>query len=182
MAVTGRLAGAAREAGVRRVVYISSIKVNGEQTFGRPFRADDRPAPEDAYGRSKARAEARLWAMADRGLEVVILRPPLLYGAGVKGNIAQLIRWAARGVPLPLGAIANRRDMLGVTSFVDLIALALASPEAAGRTFLARDGAPVSTPALYAAISEALGRRARMPPFPVSALALVGRGLGGGAM
>jgi nucleoside-diphosphate-sugar epimerase len=176
--VTESLARAARDAGVRRVVYVSSIKVNGEQTFGRPFRADDPPAPEDAYGRSKARSEDRLRDIAGSALEVVILRPPLLYGPGVRGNVAQLFRWAARGVPLPFGAIVNRRDMLGLTNFIELIAVAAASPAAAGGTFLARDGAPVSTPVLYAAIAEALGRKGRMLPVPVSALSLLGRALG----
>lgn len=177
---TEALVGAAREAGVRRIVYVSSIKVNGERTFGRPFRPDDVPAPEDAYGRSKARAEEIVRAAASSTFETVILRPPLIYGPGVRGNIATLFRWAARGLPLPIASIANRRDLIGLSNFVSLIETALAHPEAAGRTFLARDGGPVSTPALYAAIAEALGRRARLLPFPPSLLDLVGRMMGRG--
>lgn len=178
--VTEGLARAALAAGVRRLVYASSIKVNGERTFGRPFRAADAPAPEDAYGRSKAEAETRLQALAGRGLEVVVLRPPLMYGPGARGNVEMLFRWAARGLPLPIASIANRRDLLAVSNFVGLVAVAVADPAAAGQTLLARDGAPVSTPAFYAAIAEALGRKAHMLPFPPSALALLGRALGRG--
>jgi nucleoside-diphosphate-sugar epimerase len=178
--VTERLARAALEARVRRFVYVSSIKVNGEETFGTPFRASDEPAPEDAYGRSKARAESVLRSAASGSLELVVLRPPLMVGPGVKGNVAQLFRWAARGLPLPLRSIANRRDMLGVTSFADLVAIAAENPAAAGGTFLARDGAPVSTPELYRAIGEALGTRPPLLPCPVALLKLAGAALGRG--
>jgi len=171
---------AARTAGVRRIVYISSIKVNGERTFGRPFRHDDVASPEDAYGRSKARAEEIVRAASSPAFETVILRPPLIYGPGVRGNIATLFGWAARGLPLPLASIANRRDLVGVSNFVSLIGAALAHPAAAGGTFLARDGEPVSTPALYAAIAEAMGRRARLLPCPPSLLKLAGRLTGRG--
>ena len=172
---TEALVGAARAAGVRRIVYVSSIKVNGERTFGRPFRPDDAPAPEDAYGRSKVHAEEIVRAAASSAFETVILRPPLIYGPGVRGNIATLFRWAARGLPLPIASLANRRDLIGVSNFVSLVGIALSHPAAAGRTFLSRDGEPVSTPALYAAIAEALGRRARLLPCPPSLLDLAGR-------
>lgn len=175
---TESLVRASREAGVKRFVYVSSIKVNGEATFGTPFRPDDTPAPQDAYGRSKAKAERTLSETAGPGLETVILRPPLMYGPGVRGNLAQLFHWAARGWPLPIGSIENRRDILGVTNFVDLLAEAVVNPAAAGRTLLARDGASVSTPALYAAVCDALGVKPRMLPCPVSLLRGIGRATG----
>lgn len=180
VSATERLARAARTAGVRRFVYASSIKVNGEETSGRPYSASDTPAPEDAYGRSKARAEALLRTLAGPDFELVVLRPPLMVGAGVKGNVAQLFRWAAKGLPLPIGSIANRRDILGVTGFALLTAIAAESPAAAGGTFLARHGAPLSTPALYRAIGDALGTRARCLPFPPSLMKLAGNALGQG--
>lgn len=170
LGVTEGLAMAARAFGVRRVVYVSSIKVNGERTFGVPFRPQDTPAPETPYGRTKAAAERCLREFAGEDLETVILRPPLMYGPGVRGNVEQLYRWAKRGVPLPIGSIANKRDLLGVTSFVDLIARALISPAANGRIFLARDGAAVSTPDLYREIAESLGRNARIVSCPVKLL------------
>lgn len=170
------LAEAALRAGVARFVFVSSIKVNGEATYGKPFTAADAPAPEDAYGRSKAAAEQRLREIALRGgMEFVILRPPLMYGPDVRGNMARLFSLVDKGVPLPFGSISNARDILAASAFADLIALAVVSPEAKNHVFLARDGAPVSTPALVRAIAGALGRKARLVPFPVGVLAAVGR-------
>jgi nucleoside-diphosphate-sugar epimerase len=173
--VLSGLAEAAARAGVKRLVFVSSIKVNGEATYGRPFAADDEPAPEDAYGRSKTAAEQRLREIAAQGgMEFVILRPPLMYGLGVRGNMARLFSFVDRGLPLPLASIRNARDILSVGAFADLIVAAVAKPGARNRIFLACDGTPVSTPALVEAIAAALGRKARLVPFPVSMLTLAG--------
>lgn len=168
--VTESLAQAANKAGVQRIVFISSIKVNGERTkAGKPFRPGDPPQPEDDYGRSKARAEARLVELAG-GCEYVILRPPLMYGPGVRGNVEKLFSWAYKGMPLPIRSITNRRDVLGVRNFVSLILKAASEPQAANRIFLARDGEPVSTPQLYSAICRAFGTKPLLVPCPVAAL------------
>ncbi len=169
--VLSGLAEAAARASVKRLVFVSSIKVNGEATYGKPFAADDEPAPEDAYGRSKTAAEQRLREIAAQGgWSLVILRPPLMYGPGVRGNMARLFGFVERGSPLPLASIRNARDILSVEAFADLIVVAVARPEAKNRVFLACDGAPVSTPALVEAIAAALGRKACLVPFPVSVL------------
>ena len=176
VAVTARLAEAAAQAGVRRFVFMSSIKVNGEATHGRAFTPDDVPRPEDAYGISKHEAEEALHAIAQRtGLEVVVLRPPLVYGPGVKGNLLALTRAVDRGVPLPLASIDNRRSLVGLDNLVSAIALAATHPAAAGRTFLVNDGEDLSTPQLVRAIAAGLGRPARLLPCPVALLRLAGR-------
>jgi nucleoside-diphosphate-sugar epimerase len=168
------LAQAAVGAGVKRMVFASSIKVNGEETQGVPFRADDTPTPEDAYGESKLEAERRLQQIAGGLMEWVILRPPLMYGPGVRGNMARLFAMAERGVPVPFASIRNARDMLYVGSFADLIVRSVSAPSAANRIFLARDGKPLSTPDLFRSISEALGKRPILVPCPVSLLHLMG--------
>ena len=176
------LASQAARAGVRRFVFVSSIKVNGEQTqLGRPFRADDVPAPQDAYGISKWEAEQRLFNLArETGLEVTVIRPPLVYGPGVKGNFATMMRWVARGIPLPLGAVRNnRRSLVGLDNLVDLIVTTLGHPAAANQVFLAGDGEDLSTAALLERLGKAMNRRARLVPLPVwaleSAATLVGK-------
>ena len=164
----------AAAAGVRRFVFISSIKVNGEATAqGRPFNADDTPAPEDAYGLSKAEAEAQLKQVArETGMEVTIIRPPLIYGPGVKGNFASLISWVHRGLPLPLGSVThNRRSLVGLDNLVDLILVCACHPKAANQTFLISDGEDLSTTELLKKIGKALGRPARLlwvPPRLIS--------------
>ena len=173
--VTMALAQAALRAGVRRLVFVSSIKVNGERTTGVPFTADMQPAPEDWYGRSKAEAESRLLDLAAHGLDVVVLRPPLMYGPGVKGNMARLFAIANRRLPVPFASISNARDILSVDAFADLITRVVVHPAAPGRIFLARDGAPVSTPELFRAIAAALGQPAYMLPVPLGLLRLVSR-------
>lgn len=160
---TLNLARQAAAAGVRRFVFISSIKVNGEATLpGRPFTADDAPAPEDAYGLSKAEAEAQLKQVAqETGMEVTIIRPPLIYGPGVKGNFASLIRWVRRGLPLPLGGVTqNRRSLVGLDNLVDLILVCADHPKAANQTFLISDGEDLSTTELLRRIGMALRRPA----------------------
>jgi nucleoside-diphosphate-sugar epimerase len=181
VAGTGALARAAAGHGVRRLVFLSSVKVNGESTVERPFTEEDVPRPEDPYGISKAEAEQALARVAtETGLPVTVLRPPLVYGPGVKGNFLRLMRLVARGVPLPLGRIDNRRSFIYVENLVDAIVRALGTPRAAGATYLAADGADLSTPELVRGIADALGVEPRLVSFPLAPLklaaALAGRG------
>ena len=166
------LATQAVASGARRFLFVSSIKVNGEGTDLSPYSASSTPAPVDAYGLSKMAAEVGLRAM--EGLEAVIIRPPLVYGPGVKGNLLRFCRLARAGVPVPFGSIANRRDLVGVENLVDLLERSLRHPAAAHRTFLVSDGRPMSTPELYRAIATAMGRPARMLKVPVAALKTLG--------
>lgn len=175
--VTRGLAEAALRAGVRRLVFVSSIKVNGETTRGIPLTAQSPPAPGDLYGVSKAQAEAVLFDLAPRGLEIVVLRPPLMYGPGMKGNMARFFALADRGIPVPFASIANARDILSVDSFADLIERAVHHPAAPGKVFLARDGQPISTPDLFRAIARALGKPARVFAVPVTMLRLAGKAM-----
>lgn len=181
---TLNLARQAVQAGIRRFVFISSIKVNGEATEpGRPFRAEDPPAPQDPYGISKMEAEQGLRALAnDTGMEVVILRPPLVYGPGVKANFQAMMRWLQRGVPLPLGAIHNRRSLVALDNLVDLIVTCLHHPAAANQTFLVSDGEDLSTTELLQRMSAALGKPARLLPVPATLLSLSATLLGRRAM
>jgi nucleoside-diphosphate-sugar epimerase len=173
VAGTLNLARQAAEAGVRRFVFISSIKVNGEATaFGRAFTSADTPAPMDAYAISKAEAEAGLISLAaETGMEVVIVRPPLIHGPGVKANFLSMIRWLKRGIPLPLGAIMhNRRSLVALDNLVDLILACIDHPAAANQVFLASDGEDVSTTDLLRRLAAAMGLPARLLPVPVRAL------------
>lgn len=178
---TERLARAAAHAGVKRFVFMSSIKVNGERTpIDRPFRADDAPQPEDRYARSKRDAERALANMGGK-LEIVVLRPPLVYGPGVRANFLRLIRLVERRLPLPLGAIKNRRSLIYVGNLAELVVAAASSPAAAGQTFLAADGDDLSTPQLISEIGRALGTNARLIGVPVALLRLGGALTGMGA-
>jgi len=168
---TEHLARSAAALGVRRFVFLSSVKVNGEGTTARPFTEDDAPRPEDAYGVSKWEAEQALFRIAaETGLEVVVLRPPLVYGPGVKGNFLRLMNIVARGVPLPLGAVDNRRSLVYTGNLAGAIIKALDAPQAAGGTYLVSDGEDVSTPDLVRGLAQALGVTARIPAFPLAAL------------
>lgn len=170
VAGTLNLARQAASTGVRRFVFVSSIKVNGESTQpGRPFIADDTPAPEDAYGISKAEAEAGLWEIARAtGMELVIVRPVLVYGPGVKGNLASMMRWVRRGVPLPLGAVTrNRRSLVALDNLVDFLAVCAVHPKAANQVFLISDNEDVSTAKLLQLMAIAAQRPARLLPMPV---------------
>jgi nucleoside-diphosphate-sugar epimerase len=171
---TLNLARQAAAAGVERFVFVSSIKVNGEATPpGYPFTADDVPAPLDAYGVSKMEAERGLRQIAlQTGMEVVIIRPPLVYGPGVKANFAAVMRWLRRGVPLPLGAIHNQRSLVALDNLVDLIVTCLTHPAAANQTFLVSDGEDVSTTELLRRMGRAMGHPARLMPVPASLLTL----------
>jgi nucleoside-diphosphate-sugar epimerase len=177
-AATENLARQAADAGVQRFVYLSSVKVNGEQTAaGRPFTEEDTPCPVDPYGVSKHEAERALRDVArETGLEVVIIRPPLVYGPGVKANFRQMMWWLHRGVPLPLGAVHNQRSLVGLDNLVDLIATCLRHPSATNQTFFVSDGEDLSTPQLLRRLADALGRPARLVPVPAPLL-LLGLGL-----
>ncbi|MFJ2463439.1 UDP-glucose 4-epimerase family protein [Pseudomonas sp. NPDC087615] len=165
---TLQLARSAAQVGVKRFVFISSIKVNGESTpFGRPFTAHDVPAPQDPYGISKHEAEQALRLLgSETGMEIVIIRPPLVYGPGVKANFLSLLKWLEKGVVLPLGAIRNQRSMVAIGNLVDLIETCLEHPAAAGQTFLVSDGDDLSTPRLLRRLASALGKKARLLPVP----------------
>ncbi len=168
-----RLARAAAEAGVRRLVYVSSIKVNGERTcdtgegFPEKFSATDRPQPENPYAVSKWEAEQALHTVArETGLDVVIIRPPLVYGPGVKANFYALLRAVAWGVPLPLGAISNRRSLVALDNLVDMIITCIDHPAATNQTFLVSDGEDISTTELIQRMARALGRPVWLIPVP----------------
>jgi len=169
---TLNLAGQAAVAGVRRFVFISSVKVNGESTLpGHCFNAEDTPAPLDAYGISKMEAEQGLRKIAAQtGMEVVIIRPPLVYGPGVKANFAAMMRWLRRGVPLPLGAIHNQRSLVALDNLVDLTMICLIHPAAANQTFLVSDGEDVSTTELLRRMGTAMQRPAHLIPVPARLL------------
>lgn len=177
---TLRLARQAAEAGVRRFVFVSSIKVNGEWTEpGRPFLADAMPDPCDPYGVSKAEAELGLRKLAEEtGMEVTIIRPPLVYGPGVKANFQAMMEWLARGVPLPLGAIRNARSLVGIDNLVDLIVTCVGHPGAANQTFLVSDGEDLSTTNLLRRMGQALGKPVRLIPVPQKLLTFGAKMLG----
>nr|WP_137885839.1 SDR family oxidoreductase [Pseudomonas sp. 2FE] len=165
---TLNLARQAAVAGVRRFIFISSIKVNGEGTpVGVPYSADAQPAPADPYGISKMEAEQGLRALAaETGMEVVIIRPTLVYGPGVKANFLSMMRWLHKGVPLPFGAIHNRRSLVALDNLVDLIVTCIDHPAAANQTFLVSDGEDLSTSELLRRMGAALGKPARLLPVP----------------
>jgi nucleoside-diphosphate-sugar epimerase len=158
---------AAAAAGVK-MLLMSSVKVLGEETPQRPFEDASAPAPQDVYARAKAAAEAALRAVP--GLALTMLRPPLVYGPGVKANFLALLRAVARGWPLPLASIENRRSLVSAGNLADAVVRCLESPLAAGKTYGVTDGAPLSTPALCRALGEALGRPARLFPCPPALL------------
>jgi nucleoside-diphosphate-sugar epimerase len=171
-----RLAQQAALAGVRRLLFLSTVKVHGESTRpGQAATAADPVNPQDPYSVSKWEAEQALWTEAARtGLEVVIVRPPLVYGPGVQANMERLRRMVARGLPLPLGGITNRRSLVSLDNLVDLIAVCAEHPQAPGHTFLVSDGEDLSTPALVRAMARAMHRPARLLPIPPSWLRLAG--------
>jgi nucleoside-diphosphate-sugar epimerase len=178
---TLNLARAAAASGVKRFIYISSIKVNGEGTApGTAYSADDLPAPIDPYGISKFEAEQGLKVLAaDTGMEVVIIRPVLVYGPGVKANFLSMMRWLYRGVPLPFGAVHNQRSLVAIDNLVDLIVTCSDHPAAANQVFLVSDGEDVSTTQLLHKLAQALGTPARLLPIPAwlmsGAAALLGQ-------
>lgn len=177
---TANLAEQAARAGVKRLVYVSSIKVNGEATDSEErFTEQDAPAPQDAYGISKWEAEQALHRIAgETGLEVVIVRPPLVYGAGVKGNFAQMIKVLAKGIPLPLASVNNLRSLVYVQNLADALLLCATHPLAAGQTYLVSDGEDISSPGLLRSLGAASGWQVRLYPFPLALLHLAARLVG----
>jgi UDP-glucose 4-epimerase len=172
---TERLALAAAAAGVRRFIFVSSIKVNGESTTDRPFRAIDVPHPVDAYGISKWEAEQRLFRVAaDANMEAVVVRPTLVYGPGVGGNFLKLLSWVYKGVPLPLRSIVNARSMLNVWNLCGLIARMVEIPAINSGVFLVSDGVELSTPELIRRVAAAMSRSARLVPVPATLLKAAG--------
>jgi nucleoside-diphosphate-sugar epimerase len=173
-----RLAQQAAIAGVERFIFLSSIKVNGESTkVGFPFKPDDNHIPTDPYGLSKYEAEVGLRKIAEEtGMEVVIIRPPLVYGAGVKANFASMMKWVYKGIPLPLGGVnANKRSLVAVDNLVDLIVTCIGHPKAADQTFLVSDDDDVSTTDLLKNMAQALGVKSKLLPFPPSWFVLVAK-------
>lgn len=179
---TLNLACTAAKMGVKRFIFMSSIKVNGEYTFpNNIFSENQTPEPFDSYAISKMEAELRLQELAlQTGMEVVIIRPPLVYGPGVKANFAALIRAVQRGIPLPLGSIQNQRSLVSLDNLIDLITVCITHPKAANQTFLVSDGNDLSTPDLIRGIADAAGVPARLFPMPTWALQMSGNLLGKG--
>ena len=176
---TVALARQAAELGVQRLIYVSSVKVNGEGGLD-VYRETDVPAPQDAYGVSKYEAEVGLREISSHtGIEVVVVRPPLIYGAGVKANFQLLMQALARGIPLPLGAIHNRRSLVGLGNLADFIVTCIEHPRAANEIFLVSDGEDLSTTELIHRLARAMNRPARLISVPMPALraglALLGR-------
>lgn len=175
---TLKLAQQAAISGVKRFIYMSSIKVNGEVTYEKPFWPDDVPAPVDLYGQSKREAEKGLQKIAQTtGLEVVIIRPPLVYGPEVRANFLRLLKLIHKRVPLPFGAIDNKRSFIFVDNLTDFIIECIAHPAAAGETFLVSDGVDLSTPALIRKMASCMGFPARLIPVSVGLLRLSARAL-----
>jgi len=176
---TRRLAEQAAAVGVRRFVFLSSVKVNGEATTDRGFRETDSPCPEDPYGRTKQEAEELLFRLAcESPMEVVVLRSPLVYGPGVKGNFERLMRYVAARVPLPLGSVDNRRSLIYVGNLADAIIACVERPQARGRVYLVSDGEDMSTPDLIRAVGHALHVQPFIVRCPVRWLALLARSAG----
>jgi nucleoside-diphosphate-sugar epimerase len=181
---TLRLANQAVEAGVKRFIFISSIKVNGEATeLGHPFFADDTPLPLDAYGVSKYEAEQQLLKLAEAGsMEVVIIRPVLIYGPGVGANFQQMMRWLSKGIPLPFGAVTNQRSLVSLENVVDLVVTCIDHPRAANQIFLVSDGEDVSTTQLMQRLVAYLGTKTWLMPISTKVLTFLARLLGRGAL
>ncbi|MDG1096984.1 MAG: SDR family oxidoreductase [Methylophilaceae bacterium] len=166
---TTNLAGQAASLGVKRFIFVSSIKVNGEMTENdMSFKADDNPSPQDPYGVSKLEAETGLMQLAKKtGMEVVIVRPPLVYGPGVKANFLSMISMLEKGIPLPFGNVDNKRSLVFIDNLVDLLINVIEHPKAAGQVFLVSDDHDVSTTTLLKAMSSALGKKAKLIPVPL---------------
>ncbi len=174
------LARAAAAQGVKRFIYLSSIKVNGENTApGSSFVEENPSGPSDPYAVSKYEAEQALLGLAqETDMEAVIIRPPLVYGPGVKANFRNVMRWLDKGVPLPLGAIKNKRSLVALDNLVDLVITCLDHPAAAGEIFLVSDGEDLSTPELIRRTAAAMGRPARLLPIPQGLLERAARAVG----
>jgi nucleoside-diphosphate-sugar epimerase len=175
---TRHLAESAVKAGVKKIVYVSSVKVNGERTTS-SFTELEEPKPQDAYGVSKWEAEQALHKVsAETKMEIVILRPPLVYGAGVKGNFAQMIKVLAKRIPLPFSSVKNLRSLIYVENLVDALILCATHPNAAGQTYLVSDGQDVSTPDLLRKLSSAMKKPVKLLPCSPIFMGFAGRLIG----
>lgn len=177
---TLQLARQAVDAGVKRFVFVSSVKVNGESTTGRPpYRADDTPQPCDPYGQSKMEAEAALFALGrETGLEVVVVRPPLVYGPGVKANFLSLIRLVQRGIPLPFGRVRGYRSMVALDNLVDLLITCTTHRNAVGRTFMVSDDHDLTVGDLVRLIAAAMSKKVMLVPVPPALMRIAARLVG----
>lgn len=179
---TLNLARQAADAGVKRFVFISSIGVNGN-TNTKPFTINDEPNPAEMYAQSKWEAEQGLWKIHQQtGMELVIIRPPLVYGPNAPGNFGSLVRWIEKGVPLPFGAIHNQRSLVALDNLVDLIVTCIDHPAAANQVFLAGDGEDLSTTELLRGVAKAMGKPSRLIPVPAGILQFGANMLGKKAM
>ncbi|WP_336316351.1 SDR family oxidoreductase [Stutzerimonas stutzeri] len=179
---TLNLAKQAAGAGAERFIFISSIGVNGSSST-QPFTAADQPDPAEPYALSKWEAEQGLWQIQrETGMEVVIIRPPLVYGPRAPGNFGSLVRWIEKGIPLPLGAIDNKRSLVGIDNLIDLIIRCIDHPAAANQVFLAGDGEDLSTTELLTGVGKAMGKPARLIKVPAEVLQLGATLLGKKAM
>lgn len=168
---TLQLARQAASEGVRRFIFMSSVGVNGAETFGKPFAAGDVPAPHSPYAQSKYEAEMALQELAQQtGLEVTIIRPPLVFGPGAPGNFERLMRALHRGMPLPFGAVHNQRSFVALENLTSLVQVCLNHPQAANQTLMVSDGEDISTTELLRRLANGLGRRARLIPVPGAAI------------
>jgi len=172
---SARLARAAAQAGVRRVVYVSTIGVHGDRTDGAAIDEASAFNPATAYARSKLHGEEAMRAESPAGREPAILRPPLVVGAGVPGNLRRLLRLVASGVPLPLASVRNRRSLVAADNLVDALVLCGEKPDAGGQAFVVADGEDLATPELVQSLAEGLGVRARLLPLPPAALRIATR-------
>tara|TARA_B100001057_G_scaffold500965_1_gene619308 strand:- start:6773 stop:7744 length:972 start_codon:yes stop_codon:yes gene_type:complete len=186
---TIRLAEHSAKAGVKRLIFLSSIKVYGESsnkfdsdkkvTQNKIFKHDDLPDPKDFYALSKLKAEKALWEISNKtDLEVVVLRLPLVYGQGVKGNLMRLIKLIKYGIPLPFSLIRNQRSLIGIDNLVDVLVSCVENLDAKGKTFLVSDNEDLSTPDLLSYMMSSLGRSSRLFPFPISLLRFISRIIG----
>jgi UDP-glucose 4-epimerase len=176
---TRRLADESARAGVKRFLYLSSVKVNGEATVDGAYTSSDEPHPLDDYGKSKWSAEMHVRRIAvSSAMDAVIVRPPLVYGPGVRANFLRLMRMVDSGWPLPLGAIDNRRSLISVWNLCDFLKRALEHPIASNRTWMVSDGEDLSTPDIIRRLGRAMGKRVRLIPVPVSVLKLIGAATG----
>ncbi|MFZ6846947.1 UDP-glucose 4-epimerase family protein [Undibacterium sp. RuRC25W] len=177
VAATMRLAEQAVQAGVAQFIYISSIKVNGDGTLlGQPYTEESAPQASDPYGISKYEAECALLALGERcGMKVTIIRPPLIYGPGVKANFASMLQWTRKGIPLPFASIRNKRSLVYLGNLVSLVLCCMQNKNAAQQVFLVSDNHDLSTPALLELSAQAMHRKARLIPFPPGILILLAR-------
>jgi nucleoside-diphosphate-sugar epimerase len=166
----------ALKSGVKRFIFVSSIKVNGEKTDKHPFTSKNKPNPQDPYAISKLEAEIALREIAQKSsMDVVIIRPPLVYGQGVKGNFQRLSRLVETGIPLPFASIKNKRSLISLNNLLQILSKAVIDPATVNQTLLVSDGRDLSTPQLIKKIANSIGKPVRLFPFPVKLLKILGK-------